>query len=98
MRLLSIDLVGGLGNQLFQIAAAYAYAKEYDLELSFPESWNTVKERPPVWTTYFSDSINKWKLIPKEQFISTRWHTIQEKSFCYSKLPFPNGFPFYKLK
>ena len=98
MQLLSIGLIGGLGNQLFQIAAAYAFAKDHTLELSFPESWNTSKARPSVWETYFLESKDTWKLIPKEQFISIRWHTVQEKSFGYSKLLFPKGFPFYKLK
>lgn len=91
-------MIGGLGNQLFQIAAAYAYAKEHRLELVFPESWNTIKGRPPIWTTYFSDSKSKWKLLPKQQFSSIRWHTIQEKSFGYSEIQFPKGVPFYKLR
>lgn len=36
-----INVKGGLGNQLFQIAAGYAYAKKYDKKLIInPTKWN----------------------------------------------------------
>ena len=31
-------LKGGLGNQMFQIAAAYAYAKDYDVEFGISQN------------------------------------------------------------
>lgn len=36
-----IKLIGGLGNQLFQVAAAYSYSKKYNTELYLDSSnWN----------------------------------------------------------
>jgi hypothetical protein len=49
-RIVSIDIKGGLGNQLFQIAAAYAYAKKEGgiLQILYKE-YNGV--RPVYWET-----------------------------------------------
>ena len=43
-------LMGRLGNQLFQIATAYAYAKDNNLELHIPN----VSHDPKEWPTYFT--------------------------------------------
>ena len=96
--LLTGELMGGLGNQLFQIATAYAYARKYDMELIFPENWNTAAERPPIWRTYFYKSESPFQLMPREQFQHTNWYRISESGFAYRPLASPpKGFPFYKL-
>lgn len=87
MRLLTVNIVGSIGDQLFQIAAAHAYAKEHLLDLVMPDSWN---KSDLLRDTFFDSKI--FTLIPKEQYISINWHTV-EKYF-----EFPKGFPFYKLK
>jgi hypothetical protein len=80
----SIDLMGGLGNQLFQIAAAYAYAKRYGLQLILPTDWQHPEERQAIWNGYLD--INKWASR------SNTWNvpTIYESSFKYNALPPPS--------
>ena len=96
-RLLGVELMGGMGNQFFQIANGIAFAKRFGLELCFPERWNTRADRLPIWNTYFKDSNYKWNLLPKSTFESIQWHTLRETQFAYSPLQLPKGFPFYKL-
>lgn len=92
---LTVQLMGGLGNQLFQIAAAYACAKCYSMELVFPESWNTKADRPPIWNTY---PIKQYfKLITKEEYDSIQWFNIHERSFSYSSIDLPLGHQNYKI-
>jgi hypothetical protein len=47
----------GLGNQLFQIANAYAYSREFKKTLKLPKDWKDKKtSRPDYWSTLFKDS------------------------------------------
>jgi len=96
--LLGVELKGGLGNQLFQIAAGYAYAKRFSLELCFPRIWNCRQDRQPIWNTYFKDSLHRFSLLEKSSFETVRWHTLSEEGFAYKDLEAPpRGLPFYKL-
>jgi hypothetical protein len=96
--LLAVELKGGLGNQLFQIAAGYAYAKRFAMELCFPRMWNCRSDRQPIWDTYFKDSQHKFSLLEKSSFETVRWHTISEERYAYKEIPAPpRGLPFYKL-
>ena len=49
--MITIFLMGGLGNQLFQIFAAFAYAIQYNTKLVLPydEVLNTGRSRPTYW-------------------------------------------------
>jgi Glycosyl transferase family 11/Glycosyl transferases group 1 len=49
-RIVSIDIMGGLGNQLFQIAAAYAYAMKENAQLQILYKSNN-GNRPVYWDT-----------------------------------------------
>ena len=93
--ILSIDLQGGLGNQLFQIATAYAYSKEHTTELVFSESWDTRADRPCIWSTYLKE--HPFTLIGKGAFQSLPWTKISEKGFAFSPLPPPMNAPYCKL-
>ena len=54
--LLSLYLMGGLGNQLFQYATAYSYAKKYNLELQINvDSYAWVE---PSWKNSISFQLN----------------------------------------
>ena len=79
-----------MGNQLFQIAAAYAYAKEYGFQLVFKDSWQSENDRDPIWSYYFFDDIKTlpMKLIPAINFNKLKWDSIKESSFLYRDLPF----------
>ena len=96
--LLAVELKGGLGNQLFQIATGFAYAKRYSLDLCFPRVWNCRHDRSPLWNTYFKDTQHKFSLLEKSSFETINWHTMIEEDFAYKELAAPvRGYPFYKL-
>ena len=99
MPTLSIELMGGLGNQLFQIAAAYAYSKDYGFDLVLPDSTSSpTSERPPIWEGYLDHTLFKLVLIKKEQLDRIPWCVLSEQGFKYSpiKMSF-SGLPFYRL-
>ena len=87
--ILTVQLMGGLGNQLFQIATAYAYAKRYSMKLVLPRIWDHTPDRPPVWEEYLDPST--WTFLSPEAFNSSHWLTISEKGFAYTPLPPPSG-------
>lgn len=86
--------MGGLGNQLFQIATAYAYAKRYSMKLLLPRTWETREDRPPIWENYLDPAT--WTFIPRDVHELANWTVIAEKGFAYNPLPAP-GQGNYKL-
>ena len=86
--------MGGLGNQLFQIATAYAYAKRYSMKLLLPRTWETREDRPPIWDNYLDPAT--WTFIPRDMHELANWTIIAEKGFAYNPLPAP-GQGNYKL-
>lgn len=94
---LTIKLLGGLGNQLFQIATAYAYAKEHSMNLVLPEIWNYNSGREPVWNTYFLNTSHGFNLISGNQFQKISWIDIYEKSFLYTPIYHKPGSSNYRL-
>ena len=98
MSILTLDMKGGLGNQLFQIGAAYAYAKEHGFELVFCDTWDHKKGREPIWDFYFRhDRVLPWKIIRKNIYQSIHWHRVYESGFLYNPLQIPLGLPFHML-
>ena len=58
---------GGLGNQMFQIAAAYAYAKQHNGQLCLQQHKESDDRRPLYWDTVFAQfSNNLITTIPAE--------------------------------
>lgn len=92
---LTVHLMGGLGNQLFQIATAYAYAKRHSMKLVLPRTWDHTPDRPPVWEEYLDPST--WTFISPEAYASTQWIIISEKGFAYTPLLPPGSGGHYKL-
>lgn len=60
--MITCDLKGGLGNQLFQIVATIAYCIQHKLPFIFPYS-EMLNERPTYWNTLFSN-IKKYTSSP----------------------------------
>ncbi len=85
----TIELQGGLGNQLFQIATAYAYAKKFDANLEFPAFWPAAPGRAPVWQGYFQDP--PFNLISWGEFQMMRRISCEqsELGFAWNPLPPP---------
>lgn len=82
---ITAHLMGGLGNQLFQIFATIAYALEHKIAFRFPysEMLTTGKARPTYWDTVFK-SIRPFAAPDLPLAAIPR---IAEHGFPYSKLP-----------
>jgi hypothetical protein len=54
--MITVFLMGGLGNQLFQIFAAFAYAIQYNTKVVLPyeEVLNTGRPRPTYWGNFLN--------------------------------------------
>jgi hypothetical protein len=99
MPTLSVELIGGLGNQLFQIAIAYAFSKDYEFDLVIPESTNLpTAERPSIWENYLDRTLTTLTVISMQQFDRIPWCILNEKGFKYAPISIPfSNLPFYKL-
>ena len=76
------DLMGGLGNQLFQLFATIAYAMKHKCKFAFPLNITPgVTNRHPYWSSFLVNlknfTINQ---IPN-------FSILREKGFEYEKLP-----------
>jgi hypothetical protein len=87
MSICYVNVVGGLGNQLFQIAAGYAYSKKYDKKLIInPSNWNAGQGNSP--TTYKDTIFKNFEYgVPLTRDVIG----IHEKQFNYSEIPYYPG-------
>jgi hypothetical protein len=85
-----IDLKSGLGNQLFMIAAAYAYTLEHNKQLCMPTAWiKPAIDRPVYWDNILSKCRQFLTIdTPIENIKIHSYH--QEKAFTYISIPKPN--------
>lgn len=77
-----VDVCGGLGNQLFQIATGYAYSKKYNLELVVdPSNWTASQGVSPIiyQTEIFKNFNNAYSPRGKTK-------EIHETGFNYAEL------------
>jgi len=82
----SVKLMGGLGNQLFQITTVLAYSWKYSLIPIFEkikESPSRVRGRPTYWDTIFQN-LSVSKHLPYRLVI------FREKDATYHKIPRPD--------
>lgn len=86
--MISCDLMGGLGNQLFQIFATISYAMQCKQPFIFLDK-KTLGNRPTYWNNFFiylkNFLINKYPTSPKMK-------TLSEVGFHYEELPLVNSF------
>lgn len=82
--MISINLVGGLGNQLFQIFATIAYSIEYNIPFNFLNISNTpgITSRTTYWQTLFKNIQDK--LITN---YPNNMMNIKEEEFTFNPLP-----------
>jgi hypothetical protein len=75
----------GFGNQLFQIANAYAYSKEFGKELKLSRTWKgKTKNRPSYWDTYLKHP----KIVSALTSDKIKFNKVyNEPYFSYSKVP-----------
>jgi hypothetical protein len=87
MSTVTVSLMGGLGNQLFQIFTTLAYAREHNCSIQFQncKTLTCGQPRPTYWNTLFN--VLQPFLVSKESLKSFK--VLAEKSFPYTKLPAP---------
>lgn len=83
MNKVTIKLQGGLGNYLFQIACAYAYALKYNKELYLVEEDSTVIHKPLA--SYKGNILQRVKFSKPE---NVPWRQYQEVGFHHNEIPF----------
>lgn len=82
-----VNLCGGLGNQLFQIANGYAYSLRYGKKCFFSETWPGIKpDRPSYWDSLFINL--KAYLLSPEKFKGTEY---KEPTWSYHPIPWIEG-------
>jgi hypothetical protein len=81
--MISINLIGGLGNQLFQIFAAIAYVMDNHEKLVFPEYKSDIDFRPTYWDTLLKRL--KDGVDPKLKIEGMA--KVSEEGFHYTQLP-----------
>lgn len=96
--MISCQLQGGLGNQLFQIATTMAYAMRYRHPFVFPRVKTLCRKRSTYWDSFLSD-LSPYLLDPSQIYmnitnIGTNFGThfgtkIREQGFAYNALPLP---------
>jgi len=88
---ITVQLCGGLGNQLSQVSAVYAYIHEYkertgkDIYPVIPKlssSPSVIKDRP----IYFDSLLNNLNYISPQEYSEDKWHKINEYEWT------PNNF------
>jgi hypothetical protein len=82
-----VNVCGGIGNQLFQIAAGYAYSKKYEKELFINVTeWTASQGKQP--NNYADNLLQNFEFHngPLQNV-----HSIDEKEFNYNELPYYDG-------
>jgi len=78
----SIYLMGGLGNQLFQIYTLIAYCLEHNKSFKFSETLKSGKKRYTYWDSFLKNL--KGYVIPNNSIDKLPFYN--EKSFSYNKI------------
>jgi len=86
-KIVSADLVGGLGNQMFQIANVLAYSWKYSLKPLF-KKYKKIKDRTSFRPTYWNSVFQN---IPTIKHLPLNLAIFKEKSILYHKIPSPNN-------
>lgn len=90
--MISVFLMGGLGNQLFQIFTTFAYGFKEKIKIVFPyaDVLTTGAVRPTYWTNFLSRLIPFTagfnNINPANKELST-WERIRENKFSFNELP-----------
>lgn len=83
--MISIDVMGGLGNQLFMIFTTLAYGIQNNIKVVF--STRVFGERDSYWQTFFSDLLDFTTQHPDNQVDTNHFMRYNEPSFMYQQLP-----------
>ena len=81
--MLSIVVMGGLGNQLFQIFTAIAYSIRNKIQVVLPDYKPDSNERPAYWNSFLK---NLNPIVTKKPL--RRFTRLSERSHEYLEIPF----------
>jgi len=84
--MISCYLQGGLGNQMFQIAASHSLAAEIGTESVFPEDVHVSPHQGRTIERYRNNVLSRVKFLKKEQIEYIK-HIYREKKFSYEEIP-----------
>lgn len=90
--MISVYLMGGLGNQLFQIFTAFAQAIKYNIKIVFPyaEKLQVGITRPTYWGN-FLNSISVFTTANRDTGVTNAdlndFQVFHESGFSYSEIP-----------
>jgi hypothetical protein len=85
----TVALEGGLGNQLFEVATAYAYARKTGRHFVLNHNMKTVSAGSPTpRPTYFK---NTFQWTAHDSLENRSWHDWTEPSFRYTEIPSLSG-------
>lgn len=79
--MLSIVVMGGLGNQLFQIFTAIAYSLRNQIQLILPINKPDINKRPHYWNTFLKE------LQPLVSNGANHFIRLSEKTHEYNEIP-----------
>jgi hypothetical protein len=82
MSIVSVNIKGGLGNQMFQLATAYAYSRYYKYELLILKENNN--QRPYYWETI----LKKWSKYLVDILPNALYIYIEQEDFRYIQIPY----------
>jgi FkbM family methyltransferase len=87
---ISAYIMGGLGNQLFQIATALALSYDYGCQAVFEritESESSIGTRPVYWETIF----HQIKALPRDAYRQLNFTVYPEPQRPYKSIPVTSG-------
>lgn len=87
MNEISVKLQGGLGNYMFQIAAAYAYGLKHNKQPIFSANDSILVHKPVV--RYKDNILSKVNLVPEKNY--SGFKVYNEQGFHYNEIPAHEG-------
>ena len=89
MQFTTIELMGGLGNQLFQIFALLAYALKYKAPIYFsPEPIQHGQRKQTYWQTQLLQSLKPFVKPPPQPTLPQPPSLLHEQGFHHQPIPF----------
>ena len=83
--MITCNLMGGLGNQLFQIFATISYAIKIRKQFKFSNIKNLGSGSTTIRKTYWDDFLSRLKIFTINEF--PKLHLIREKDYTFNELP-----------
>lgn len=90
LRFVTCKIMGGLGNQLFQIFTTIAYSIRNDITVIFPYIYQLDEKRHSYWNSFLTDISNNTTLNPEWKLNNNHLFSIpiyRENTFHFQEIP-----------